>query len=370
MKKSDLMDLFKQFNSIADRLKESYNTLQNELKETNTQLVETKKYMESIIECMPSGVVAVDLDGRITIFNSTAQALTGYNLSEVLMKPYTAVFNNGLLSSSKKNGEKSIHTKFGYKIPVRFSSSLVRDKAGRPIGTVEIFTDIREIKKLEEKAERAKRLRILGEMSASIAHEIKNPLAAIEGFTDILKRRVKKNTDEYELTLKIAEGLQSLNNILKTLLDFTRPFEIKVKRINLAKVIDSAITLAKLGENITLNSNYKSFFVEGDEELLRQAFLNIILNARDAMSNSGTLSITAKSKKTKIIVSISDTGPGIEESDLGEIFNPFFSKKRGGTGLGLSITQRIIEAHNGEIEARNNKKGAEFIITLPIKRSL
>ncbi len=243
-----LTDAFDVFNQKTRKLQESYNRLKRQVEQVNEELRQkneilkrkideldmTRDYLNDIVESMSSGLIAVNLRGRITTFNRAAEKITGYSRREILGKKYSSVFPDetggfSILERMMKRPDQRVHderavmTKSGRSIPIGVSLSPVRDAENRLIGAIEIFNDLTEIKHLEEQVMRADRLAALGEMAASVAHEIRNPLGGIEGFASLLERDLSDDEVKREMAHNIVDGAKILNRIVSSLLDFTRP---------------------------------------------------------------------------------------------------------------------------------------------------
>jgi two-component system sensor histidine kinase HydH len=244
----------------------------------------------------------------------------------------------------------------------------------------------REVARLrEELAEknrqlaRKNRLEILGEMAAGLAHEVRNPLGSIELYAGLIARASEQDGKVLAWAYKIQRATKELSRTVGDILDFTRPLKPQAKSVLMDEVIDTALDLASSaiqasGTTVTHVRNGEAPAVTADYSLLQRAFLNVILNAIDAMPYGGRLAISTASGdcggRAALAISFADTGPGIAPEDLPQIFDPFFTRKETGTGLGLAMTARIINAHGGKIGASNGARGgAIFTLTLPVEMS-
>lgn len=242
----------------------------------------------------------------------------------------------------------------------------------------------REVARLrEELAEKNRqlatknRLEILGEMAAGLAHEVRNPLGSIELYAGLIARAAEYDGKVLAWAHKIQTATKDLSRTVGEILDFTRPLRVRMKTVVIESVIDAALDLASSamqGGGIAVDRGRAEATpaVAGDYNLLQRAFLNVILNAVDAMPSGGRLAISvvpaACHGRSALKVSFADTGPGIAAEDLPRIFDPFFTRKEGGTGLGLAMTARIVAAHGGKLEAHNGPAGgAVFSFTLPVE---
>ncbi len=220
---------------------------------------------------------------------------------------------------------------------------------------------------------RADKLATIGELAAGAAHEIRNPLTAIQSSLQYLSTKIQAEKEKKLLTNALKET-RRINEILSALLSFSRPSEIKKEENNIIEILEDCLELISIQAKkykITISRNYPTtpILLNSDKSQLKQLFLNILLNSAQAMNLGGELKIEIHPKdKHKILVTVTDTGEGIPEDKLDNIFNPFFTTKRGGTGLGLSICYGIIEAHQGEIEVKSKvDQGTTVLITLPLE---
>jgi len=398
---SSLVQAFEYFAENTEKMRESYDKLQEqisvmdlELARKNDQLDQNlrtmdsiRNHLENILECMTMGVIVINLDGNVSIFNRAASEITGYSRRLVIDKPYTDSIgkkveheNSPLFTLykgvEKNNKEKTIITKNGKEIPVEYSTSLVTNMNGEILGVVELFSDLREIKKLQEEVQHSRTLAALGEMAGNVAHELRNPLGGIGGFAALLERDLDVDDPRRKLVQKIIEGVARLNNTATNLLVYTRPVRPKKRPENIVQIIEDVLTLVQVeleqdDSKITLIKDYKvkSLDVSLDPDLFQQVLLNIVKNAVEAMDYCGELTVGIKLKKKtdQVEISIKDSGTGIEEEYKKKLFLPFFTTKADGTGLGLSIVKKIVDSHSGEITVDSEgDRGTTFRISLPI----
>lgn len=224
----------------------------------------------------------------------------------------------------------------------------------------------------EEQLRRADRLSALGKLSAGIAHEVKNPLASIKGTAEIISDKFKPGDKEYEFTKILIKEVDRLDTVVAEFLDFAKPKppELKLSDLNgiiqsVLKLTEQEITKSKIKLETRLEEDLPSISV--DPEQMKQVFLNLIINAVQAMPNGGTLKIDSHRNESEIVCNLSDTGIGMSKEQQEKLFTPFFTSKERGTGLGLAIAYRILEGHKGKIEFTTKKnRGTSFTIYLPI----
>jgi len=231
------------------------------------------------------------------------------------------------------------------------------------------------LRETQERLIQGEKMAVLGEMAASVTHELRNPLVAIGGFAQRLNR-VTSGTREKEYAAIIAREVKRMETMLSNILDFSKKEMLCFGECHLPRVIEEALTLeydALLHGSVQLVTEIAEPLpvIQGDEQKLRQVMINLIANARQAMSTGGVLTIRAYRSTLRgdaaVTVEVEDTGGGIPAEILRNIFNPFFTTKEGGTGLGLPISHRIVEQHRGRIEVKNRARGAVFILRLPVR---
>lgn len=231
--------------------------------------------------------------------------------------------------------------------------------------TAELEAKNRRVHELELQHERNKRLIAMGEMAANIVHEIRNPLCSIELYATMLEKELVEPVHK-GLAAGIAAGIGNLNTILTNMLIFARPHRLALKEMQLDIAVEEAVSSVRpLGDrqNISIELSLAPFRIMGDKELLKQAFMNIIINAVQAASVSGYVRVSVEEREGRAAVVVSDNGEGIQKEHMEKIFDPFFTTKECGTGLGLAIASKIIQAHGGRISVESEPgKGSTFTI--------
>ncbi|MBE7553819.1 MAG: response regulator [Anaerolineales bacterium] len=353
-----------------------------------------RTFNEDIIQNMSNGLIAVDQEGYITAFNPAASQMLGYRQDEALHQLLTQIiqpsaelikiFNETMTTGkSYTHQEITLQHREGQSLSVSASTAPLGgiDRAGRPIGVVGVLEDLSEIKTMEAERRRLDRLAALGEMSAVVAHEIRNPIAGIAAGIDYLTRNVAKDSPEFEGAVMMRGEIQRVNRILEDILFVARPARLKLSNEDVAEIIEDVLQRfrGQVEESrVTITLDYANNLprLSVDRQRLEQLFTNLIINATQAMPNGGQLSLqtrVAPSQNGKpadeVIVTIADTGPGIPVETQQHIFEPFFTTKTRGTGLGLTIARRIVEEHGGTISIESEAEhGTRFIIRLPVAR--
>ncbi len=298
--------------------------------------------------------------------------------------------------------EKPIQTQAGQAIPVGYSTSPLVNKSGEMIGAVEIFMDLSMIKSLEEEISRMDKLAALGQMAATMAHKIRNPLGGIAGFAGLLQLELKSNENGKRIVGKIIEGVDKLNHIVTSLLSYTAHLRLKVHKIDLKERIEHIIGGLKEelpketgGIRFSVDEPSGSIPAEVDVEHFSEAMRHIVRNSIEAVESDGAVSVHVfhgefdynpdcrvlsdiwkmmkdssslfESRLPCAVVIVSDTGTGMENDIVDKLFVPFFTTKENGNGLGLAAAKKIIEAHHGELLVSSTfGKGTAVGVLLPL----
>jgi len=342
-----------------------------------------------------NGVVAVTRDGRVAVMNDIAYRILGLkprakdigrHFSEVLkdapdvLRMVASAFDLSHLPNRAEMRLKHTGKVIGYTL------SHVKDDAGRDVGATLFFKDLTRVEQLEERERLRDRLAALGEMAAAIAHEVKNPLAGIEVMAGILKRQLTESPDAQNILADIIKEAKMANVIVQEVLAFVRPLRLQVEDVSVGDVVRDAVTMAeshwqkgKIEIRVEVPESLRP--IQGDPHQLRQIFTNFVTNAFEAMNGAGTIEITAvaidgeeesttaeQTPGPMVMITITDTGPGIPPEVMDRIFSPFFTTKPQGSGLGLAIVRKIVDAHDGRIDVGQRPGGGTvFRVTLPVR---
>jgi len=397
-----------------ERAKQRYNT-RKELKDytalieerwmdTAEELTHLINFQENLIESSIDGIAGCDQDGKIIVFNKSMEQMLDYDSQTVIGKQFLSqLFSKGKWEAleekiySQEYGGKNrlllyetyLISKAKTEIPVQLSAAtLVREN--KEIGIVAFFRDLRKIRRLEQEfADQARLLHqdkmiSLGKLSASVVHEINNPLTGVLNYIRLMIKIINRDSFSAKYTQKFNKYLQltesevsHCSDIISNLLAFSRKSKLEFGKLNINDLLQKCVVLSdhKLTlQNIQIKTAFYSEIpnITGDFNQLQQCILNLVFNAADAMPEGGLLTMESsfhpESRLVKIMVA--DTGCGIADGDLPKIFDPFFSTKEEGKGLGLglSVTYGIIARHKGVIEAKSEPgKGAVLTIKLPVK---
>jgi two-component system sensor histidine kinase HydH len=368
---------------LAIRYRRQYEA---ELEERNKALEATRDFLSRIIEGSGEAIVTLDADERITSWNRAAEVIYGWSSDEMLGRTFDRIMPpdpdaqrdrqrvRELVRSGQtiRDYQATRVRKDGARITVRITRSPLYDRSARYVGSTGIVRDVTEVSRMEARLREQERLAAVGELAAQVAHEVRNPLAGIRGACELLLAGNQKLERNQEIASEVLQQIDRLNRTVGDLLSFARPTEMQPRPTDLHDLIDRvAGVLAEdpQAQNVKLERRYASELpaMNVDPQQLEQVFFNILLNASQAMDYAGTITICTTLNGDAVQVTIGDSGPGVPEQVAADIFKPFFTTRAQGTGLGLAIVNKIIQAHQGTIDAgRASEGGAEFRIRLPV----
>jgi signal transduction histidine kinase len=250
-----------------------------------------------------------------------------------------------------------------------FNTALLMDLQGKSLGVILSFSDLTEVKQLQEQMELRERLTALGEMSAGIAHELRNPMAVIAGYLNLLAKK-QDGTGQAVIKDVLAE-ISGMNRIIGDLLTFARPTALNRTAVNMRELIEACVSTvlqAKVADaRITTVIELGEGTASVDEVLMRQALGNLIQNAVEAMPEGGTLTVRSQ-RDRELFIAIKDTGAGVPREQHRKIFLPFFTTKDKGVGMGLALAHKIVTAHGGRVEVESREdSGSTFTVVLPME---
>ncbi len=356
------------------QISQSVNNLAQALRETRT-------LNDLIIENAADGVIAIDRQGDVTTMNPAAEVITGYQRHELVGQPYSMLFDNTQFYSpvldTLEHGTEHVALEISFPgrdrtIEISVTTSRIHNTHGEMIGALVIFSDLTARKETQRRMAQAERLATLGELMAGVAHEVRNPLTAIRGYVQILRQQTTDPIHQEYLSVVLKE-IDSINKVIQQLLDFSRPRHSQWQQVSLNALVEETLVLvqtAGVQARVDFISELDNELspISADRELLKQVLLNILINAVQAISARGKIRIrTWQYSDSQLAISIEDNGCGIDLSLQKKIFDPFFTTKASGTGLGLALSQRIINAHQGDIRVTSLPGyGATFTLILPI----
>ncbi len=359
------------FHELVAKLKEKEKELENLRKKAEERADVVESYSEYILQSVPSGVISLDRDLTVTKVNAAAERILGLSAEDAIGKWYGDVFTEPLKSildgrTGIQRGEIQYTVRSGKEIHIGLTVTPLLNEARDAIGRLIVFTDLTELKALEAQAELRDRLSSLGEMAAGMAHELRNPMAVIAGYTKMLSK--KADPSLLHVVDSVAAEVAVMDRIITDFLSFARPTELNISSVDLDQLIRRCVArIAEDRKDIRVHFDTKGMpAAAGDEILLRQAFTNLIQNAVEAMPQGGDLGFGFTREGGALEIAVSDSGHGIPEKIRNKIFLPFYTTKDRGTGLGLAIVHKIVVSHQGSIAVECSEEGTTFRIRLPI----
>lgn len=377
-KETDTTFIINAFHEVTRQLKEKERELER-LKTLAEQRAESiENYNENILQCVTSGVMTFDSQFRLASINRAAGEMLGIAREQALSRSCEELFPGGNIAEAVKNtflkGKPSsrmeeLINRSGHSLWLGYNTTVLADRQNTAIGVIVSFSDLTEVKRLQERMELRERLTALGEMSAGIAHELRNPMAVISGYLNLLSK--KADASGQDVIRKISEEISGMNRIISDLLSFARPAALDRVPVNLKQLLSScsATINTKSGQpHRVIVGSMDEISVTIDEGLMAQAVSNIIQNGLEAMpDNNGAVTVDAVKLPEGVMITISDSGSGITADNLKKIFLPFFTTKDQGVGMGLALAHKIVSAHGGRIDAESSiGKGTKFRILLPV----
>ncbi len=365
---------------LSGQLEHAYRTLE----ERAIQLANIQDYTQSILRSITAGVMTVGPDGSVVTVNPAVERMFGSREADMVPRRLKALLadDGGIEEDITKvlSGrvprtvrDTRIITKGGRVLHVQVTTSRMRDVDGRIIGAVVTLEDVSEVKALTDQLIRADRLAAMGELTAGVAHEVRNPLGIIRASVQLLEEPGADRETVREATTVIKQEIDRLDKVIKALLDFGRPNRPHMQQVDLSDVIDDVVLFTRRfakQSNVRIERSIPETLppVRADADQLKQVFVNLISNAVQAMQPiGGLITVSAREDEGFVSVTVADTGPGIPAARLPKIFDPFYSTRSDGTGLGLTMVHRIIDEHDGHIEVASNVgEGTSFTVSLPI----
>jgi two-component system, NtrC family, sensor histidine kinase PilS len=370
---------------LGTYLHQRLRIIEGELQEKIDSVTELKRLNDNIVSSIRSGLITTDLHGRIAVFNSAAAELTGKSVAEMLNKPiqllvgesfWAQTLHADLLRNAKPlRHEKWIALPNGDKRFLGFSVSPLLDQSHLLLGYIISFQDLTDIHRLEEEVRLKDRMAAVGRMAAGIAHEVRNPLTAMQGSVEILRSHANLPAQDAKLLDILIRESDRLNQFVEDFLNFARPRKYEKHPLDLVPVLRDSVTLLrnspKMRDNhaVHLNLEAQSMRIFGSADQLKQVFWNLAQNAMRAMPQGGELTIrlqTTVDAAAQIV--FEDTGTGMTPEEQQQLFQPFQSGFAGGIGLGLSIVFQIMEDHRGKISFESEKgKGTKVCLRFPLE---
>jgi PAS domain S-box-containing protein len=348
----------------------------------------SERFREHVLDSMVSGLLVVDLQGRILTFNHTAEQLLGYTEAGVLQRPVGEVLGEEaerLVRGTLEHGrlalrqEVPLRTAAGSRLPASLTTALLRHEGKNVYGTIVTFLDLTPIKRAEDHARRLDRLAALGRFTSSVAHEIRNPLAGIAAGVQYLSRALGGDGPQRENLQFIENEIRRLDRIVQDLFEVTHPRRLQARLLPLEDTVNRALRCvepicSERGVRAESSVAPRTPPVPHDPDQMEQVLINLLKNAAEASPEGGVIKVSVQAANASngitgpaVVAKVRDQGPGIQPDHLKTVFEPFFTTKQGGSGLGLYISHDIVKRHGGSLTVQNEPaRGATFTVELPL----
>ena len=363
---------------LSSKVTDQAKRINRKLLQKQNDLEELKALNEHMVQSISIGLFSLDPEAMITFANQSASRILGVDRKVYIGANIMKLFPDIDLGYESTRLPQEIT--FGEGERQRFlniASSILTNDQGENIGWIVSFQDMTELRRMEEEIKRADKLAAVGKLAAGIAHEIRNPLASMSGSIQLLRNELELDPVNQNLMDIVIRETDRLNMLITDFLAFARPSNMDPELVDLSALLSETLGILRndpmCREGVVIEKNLsESHFVNADSDQLRQLFWNLLTNALQAMPDGGTLRVAAGHTEPEnengrgVIVSISDTGMGIDEENKENLFDPFFTTKEMGSGLGLTTAYRIIENHQGRIWCESKQGGGTtFFVFLP-----
>jgi PAS domain S-box-containing protein len=348
--------------------------LYRSLEQKATEYQSLKDFSENIIESINVGVVVEDVDGRVVGWNKALESLTGRNRTETLGRRIEEVMPGHFRHRLRE--KRHLYRQSWNGLIVNLSATSLVDKAGHTLGTLIMIDNITDRIRLEDQLVQNDKLTSIGLLAAGVAHEVNTPLAVISSYSQMLRKEMSPDDPRHRLLEKITKQTFRASEIVNSLLNFSRSNATEFTEVDIHQVINETLSLlehnfksARIHVYRVLEAEHPTTFGNGGK--LQQVFLNLFVNARDAMPDGGELRVFTETMDSKIEIIVQDTGVGISREHIKKIYDPFFTTKAAGkgTGLGLSVSYGIVQEHNGMISVESKPGvGTSFRLEFPLAR--
>lgn len=342
-----------------------------------------------VIESIGTAIFAVDLEGTIITMNEAAEEIYAFPRAMAIGNSYLLGLAEHERPRFLKTHEYVIRTekvfrgreielvnRAGKTLYINAYSSLIKSPCGQKLGVAMLTEDITDKKKMEKLSQRTDRLAALGQLSLGLSHQIRTPLGTIKALASLIKSDLYTNEQTVKYLNIIIDEVNRLDELSRELLDFAGKSYLKLEKVDINALLQRVLFLARLNkpqkrivfeEKLYMGLN----LIYGDKELLTHAFMNLVINSLEAITDEGMIQVYTFENEEWVVIKIVDTGIGIAVDELDKIFNPFYTQKDYGTGLGLSIVHKIITDHCGQIEVESQQdSGTTFTVKLPIRKGI
>jgi two-component system sensor histidine kinase HydH len=343
-------------------------------------LNETRAYAQNIIENMADGLLSVDDRGKIAAFNPEAARildrrepdLRGALFASIIPAAGEALSRTLEGEARSEEMEVLLDAGEGEDRPTGIACSPLRDEEGRISGAVVLLRDLSEVRRLQEKMRQAEKLAAVGEMAATVAHEIRNPLSSLKGFAQLFREKFDPGSDEAGYASLMVREVDRLNRTITDLLFFSRPLEISRRKVVIDKVLQETLRLLQRdfegkSQQVTW-SGEEGISLGADPDQIARVFLNILLNAHQAAGEAGEIAVRIATVEEGgwCRISFTDSGPGMAAEEISRAFDPFYTTREKGSGLGLAIVRKIVELHDGRVSIDSlPDRGTTVVVDLP-----
>jgi len=338
-----------------------------------------KENLDQIMANLQDGVMLFTRDWRAVLVSASVEGFVGKPRGEMLGHSVSEIFGDdtrlgrlmlGCFERHQPLSGREIESESGTRVQV--SLDFIEER-GERIGALLTLRDAESVRRIEDEIELSRRLAAIGRLTSGVAHEVKNPINAIVVHLEVLRQKLQQlDPDTRRHIDVIGSEIQRLDRVVQTLVDFTRPVELRLADIDLRRVVDEVVVLAqpdaeRHGVSIVRDFSGESLPVKVDADLVKQAVLNIVLNGVQAMSEGGELMLVGRCENGEAQLEVRDHGPGIPQEVRDKIFNLYFTTKKNGSGIGLAMAYRVMQLHNGAVEYESVEgQGTTFRLRLPL----
>jgi len=365
---------------------DEYGTVSTKIERLGRQMRDVKEVFSALKENLDQmmanlqdGVMLFTSDSNAVLVSASAERFIGKPRGEMLGRQPAEIFSResvlgrcilDAFASRQPLGQEEIEDAQGRHIQISLDFI---EEHGERIGALLTLRDAESVHRIEDEIELSRRLSAIGRLTSGVAHEVKNPINAIVVHLEVLRQKMREiDPDTRRHVDVISSEIQRLDRVVQTLVDFTRPVELRLSDMDLRKVVEDVVTLAspsaeKNNVQVERETTADALPVRIDFDLVKQALLNIVLNGVQAMLQGGTLRITVKRDSDGALISVRDQGPGIPDNIRDKVFNLYFTTKTGGSGIGLAMAYRVVQLHHGSVEFTSIiDHGTTFYLRFPL----
>jgi two-component system sensor histidine kinase HydH len=341
-------------------------------------LSDMRAYAQNIMENMADGLLSVAPDGGVVTGNPEASRILGLSgadlrgrrVRDILPETKEAVEEALSGAAGKRELEVSLGGDDGGQKPVGIGLSPLRNEEGEVTGAVLLLRDLTEVRRLEERIRESEKLAAIGQMAATVAHEIRNPLSSLKGFAQLFAGKFREGTPEAGYAGLMVREVDRLNRTISDLLFYSRPLRIERREVAVQEILEETVKLLEpdfraLHQQVELGEA-KAAFAEVDPDQMSRVFLNLLLNAHQAAGEGGKISAAVSGVNGRCRIEVRNSGPGMSPEEKSKAFEPFFTTREKGSGLGLSIVKKIVDLHEGRVFIESGEReDTAVIIELP-----